>query len=105
MIFSCLRSEVNVDRNLNIEGSADKLAALVLTKTCVYITYFEKMCHFVPETKICMGPFLGMMPSNALSVETWCIAGHHAQEHAPLCLQPPRIAGHDAQERASSAWQ
>ena len=45
-----------------------------------------------------MGPLLGMMPSNVLSVETWCIAGHHAQEHAVLCLQPPRIAGHDAQQ-------
>ena len=79
IIFSCLRSEVNVDRNLNIEGSADKLVALVLTKMCVYITHFEKTCHFVQEIKICMGPFLGMMPSNMLSSETWGIAGHHAQ--------------------------
>ena len=43
-------------------------------------------------------------PRNGLSAETWCVAGHHAQEQAALCLQPPRVTGHDAQERASSAW-
>ena len=52
------------------------------------------------KEKMCMGPFLGMMPRNVLKDEIWCSAGHHALEQAAPCLQPPRVTGHDAQQRA-----
>ena len=77
-VFIFPRFEVNADRNLNIERSAEKLVALVLSKIRAFITYFTIMHYFTQEKKY-MGPLLGMMPSKVLSAETWCIAGHHAQ--------------------------
>ena len=73
-----MRSEINADRNLNIEGSAENLVALVLSKIRTFITHVTIM-HYLTQEKKHMGPLLGMMPSKVLSAETWCIAGHHAQ--------------------------
>ena len=46
-----MRSEVNADRNLNIEGSAEKLVALVLRKTHTFIAHVTIMHYLTQEKK------------------------------------------------------
>ena len=98
-IFICLHSDINADRNLNLEGSAEKLVALVLLRRNANITDFEIICHcrsqeentwvhcwaWCPVT-CCQpkpGALLGIMPSNRL---------HSAcNPHALLGMMPSNV--------------
>ena len=53
-----MRSEVNADRNLNIEGSAEKLLALVLSKIRTFITHVTIM-HYLTQEKESHGSIAG----------------------------------------------
>ena len=48
-IFICLRSGVNADKHLNIEGSAEKLVALVLIEWVAKIKEIDMLCYFSRE--------------------------------------------------------
>ena len=51
LIFICLHSDINADRNLNLEGSAEKLVALVFIEWVAKIKEFDMLCYFSREKK------------------------------------------------------
>ena len=64
-VFIGQRFELNVDRNLNVEGSAEKLVALTFRDLRAKTQTFEVMCHCTSQGKI-----------------YGSIAGHDAQQRA-----------------------